>query len=51
MINSDQKHNLKEVFRNRLLRHTDLFNSAVSTKNGDWIVKGEKLLFLGCSNL
>ena len=40
MIKPDQKHNLKEVFRNRLLRHTDLFNSAVSTKNGDWIVKG-----------
>jgi hypothetical protein len=38
MSNLNQK--LKEDFRNQLLEYVDLFNSAVSTQNGDWVVKG-----------
>jgi hypothetical protein len=34
------KEKLKLDFRNKLLKHVDMFNSAVSTKNGDWVVKG-----------
>jgi hypothetical protein len=40
MINSAQNHKLKEDFRSKLLTHIELFNSAVSTGEGDWIVKG-----------
>jgi hypothetical protein len=40
MTDSTQKHKLKEDFRNRLLTHIELFNSAVSAGNGDWVVKG-----------
>jgi hypothetical protein len=28
------------VFRKELLVHVDLFNDAISTRNGDWVVKG-----------
>lgn len=31
---------IKEDFRQSLLKHVERFNSAVSTENGDWIVKG-----------
>ena len=30
----------KEYFRKKLLAHIDLFNSAVATESGDWVVKG-----------
>jgi len=31
---------LKEKFRKELLIHVDLFNTAISTNAGDWVVKG-----------
>jgi len=34
------KEKLKEDFRNKIFKHVELFNSAVSTKDGDWVVKG-----------
>ncbi len=34
------KQKVKKRFRDQLLKHVDLLNSAVSTKSGDWIVKG-----------
>lgn len=40
MAEPDKKTKLKEDFRNKLLTHIELFNSAVSTETGDWIVKG-----------
>ena len=40
MIVSKQKEKLKEDFRKKLLTHIELFNSAVSTQKGDWVVKG-----------
>jgi len=40
MENSKEKQELKNKFRSQLLKHVDLFNSAVSTKGGDWVVKG-----------
>ncbi len=40
MDNLKEKQRLKEEFRNRLLKHVDQFNSAMSTNKGDWIVKG-----------
>src|SRR3990170_8295768 len=40
MIYSKQKEKLKEDFKKKLLTHIELFNAAVSTQKGDWIVKG-----------
>ena len=40
MGNSKERHRLKRKFRNQLMKHVQLFNEAVSTDNGDWIVKG-----------
>jgi len=40
MTNQERKSKIKEDFRRKLLAHVELFNSAVSTNNGDWIVKG-----------
>jgi len=34
------KNNLKQKFRKNLLVYIDSFNSIVSTKNGDWVIKG-----------
>jgi hypothetical protein len=40
MTDSVQKKKDKEDFRKNLVRHTDMFNAAVSTGDGDWVVKG-----------
>jgi len=40
MIKPDEKRKLKQRLRKKLLRHIELFNSAVSTQSGDWVVKG-----------
>src|SRR3989304_5914299 len=40
MENSEEKRNLKEKFRSDLLKHVELFNAAVSTGDGAWVVKG-----------
>ncbi len=40
MIDLKQREKLKEDFRKKLLKHIELFNSAVSTQKGDWVVKG-----------
>ena len=40
MIDAKQKEKLKEDFRNKLIKHIKLFNAAVSTQKGDWVVKG-----------
>lgn len=40
MTEPEQREKLKDNFRKKLLKHVDLFNSAVSTQNGDWVVKG-----------
>jgi len=40
MAKSREREKLKENFRNSLLKHIELFNSAVSTGDGDWVVKG-----------
>lgn len=40
MGNPKEKLRLKRTFRNQLLRHVKLFNKAVSTDGGDWVVKG-----------
>lgn len=40
MIDLKQREKLKESFRKKLLKHIELFNSAVSTQKGDWVVKG-----------
>ena len=40
MASSEERHRLKETFRNQLLKYVDLFNAAVSTEDGDWVVKG-----------
>ena len=37
---SKAKRRLKQKFRNQLLKHVGLFNKAVSTDKGDWVVKG-----------
>lgn len=39
-MNSEERQRLKERFRNQLLKYVDQFNAAVSTKEGDWVVKG-----------
>ncbi len=40
MGNSKEKLRLKQKFRNQLLKHVQLFNDAVSTDGGDWVMKG-----------
>jgi len=40
MRDSNEKLRLKRRFRNQLLKHVQLFNKAVSTDGGDWVVKG-----------
>jgi hypothetical protein len=35
-----ERQKLKEKFRKQILRHVDLFNTAISTGDGDWVVKG-----------
>lgn len=40
MENSEERQKLKDKFRGQLLKYVDLFNDAVATANGDWIVKG-----------
>lgn len=40
MATSRQKDRLKQAFRNQLFKHIRLFDKAVSTDGGDWIVKG-----------
>jgi len=40
MKTSKRKEQVKEKFRNQLLKHIQLFNKAVSNDSGDWIVKG-----------
>lgn len=37
---SKEKRRFKQKFRNQLLKHVGLFNKAVSTDKGDWVVKG-----------
>jgi len=39
-MDSEKQKLLKESFRKKLLAYVDMFNSAVATKNGDWVVKG-----------
>ena len=40
MVASKEKLRLKQKFRSQLLEHVRLFNKAVSTDSGDWVVKG-----------
>lgn len=40
MENSKKRQKLKAKFRDQLLQHVDLFNTAVSSGEGDWVVKG-----------
>jgi hypothetical protein len=40
MVNSQERQKLKERFQKELLVHVDLFNAAISTGAGDWVVKG-----------
>ena len=40
MAISKEKQRLKQKFRNQFSKHVRLFNQAVSTGNGDWVVKG-----------
>lgn len=40
MNSSKSRQKIKQKFRDQLLKHVDLLNAAVSTKDGDWIVKG-----------
>ncbi len=40
MRTSKEKQQLKQKFGNRFLKHVVLFNKAVSTGSGDWVVKG-----------
>jgi len=40
MMVSKEKQKLKQKFRNQLLKYVESFNKAVSTDNGDWVVKG-----------
>ena len=40
MAKQNKREKLKEDFRKKLLKHIRLFNSAVSTQSGDWVVKG-----------
>jgi len=40
MVGRADREKLKRGFRAKLVKHVDLFNSAVATKDGDWVVKG-----------
>jgi len=40
MIKADEREKLKKHFRDKLLKYIELFNSTVSSPNGDWVVKG-----------
>ncbi|MBN1806452.1 MAG: hypothetical protein JW837_14480 [Sedimentisphaerales bacterium] len=40
MRNSEEKLQLKQKFRDQLQKHVKLFNKAVSTDGGDWVIKG-----------
>lgn len=40
MENSEDRRKLKTKFRNQFLKCVELFNTAVSTGEGDWVVKG-----------
>ncbi|MBN1788575.1 MAG: EcoRV family type II restriction endonuclease [Sedimentisphaerales bacterium] len=40
MTNQKERDKIKENFRKDILSHIELFNSAVSTNKGDWIIKG-----------
>jgi len=40
MVNSEERQRLKEKFRDQLIKYVDQFNAAVSTEDGDWVVKG-----------
>jgi len=40
MTASKEKGKLKQKFRSQLFEHIELFNRAISTNTGDWIVKG-----------
>ena len=40
MAISKENQRLKEKFKNQLLKHVGSFNKAVSTADGDWVVKG-----------
>lgn len=35
-----EKQKLKSKFKKQLLDHVEVFNSSVSTEEGDWVVKG-----------
>jgi hypothetical protein len=40
MVNLKERQKLKDKFVSELLEYVDKFNAAVSTKKGDWVVKG-----------
>lgn len=40
MVSSEERQKLKQRFRTQLLKYVDQFNAAVSTGEGDWVVKG-----------
>lgn len=40
MVSLEEKQVLKENFKKVILKHVDSFNEAISTDNGDWVVKG-----------
>src|SRR4030042_5367076 len=35
-----EKKKIKDNFRKQLLQHVELFNKAISTEEGDWVIKG-----------
>ncbi len=40
MVNSKKSETLKRNFRDKLVKQIELFDAAVSTQDGDWVVKG-----------
>jgi len=40
MSKLNQREKIKKRFRDKLLKHVEMFNSAVATRKGDWVVKG-----------
>jgi len=40
MASFKEKQRLKDLFKQEFETHIDIFNGAISTRNGDWIVKG-----------
>lgn len=40
MVNLKEKQDLRISFNFQLLKHVELFNAAISTGEGDWVVKG-----------